>query len=164
MFCFGKLKPTAAVAFIAAHPEATLGSMSKDGMRRVNCPESLIDAFVAAGGSVAPIKTANRADECVPCQKPKLGDAIKDRLVKETGDKTVCGDCHAEIDRLNTMTRDEVLQEAPALADRITGRAKTQAASIIHRTAARVAPSLVSQEIQGWIEGAVVDASELTDR
>lgn len=160
----GKLKPTDAFAFIANHPDATFGSMSKDGMRRINGPESLRDEFAIAGGIVAVIPNTVTLEGCVPCEKAKLGDAIKERLVKETGDTTVCGDCQAEVDRLNTMTQDEVLQEAPALADRITERAKTQAVSIIHRTAARVAPSLVSQEIQGWIEGAVVDASELTDR
>lgn len=156
----GKLTPSAAAEFIASHPEATLGSLSKDGMRRINGPESLRDEFAIAGGIVAVIPNTVTLEGCVPCEKAKLGDAIKERLVKETGDTTVCGDCQAEIDRLNTMTRDDVLQEAPALADRITDRAKTQAASIFHRTAARVAPSLVSHEIQGWIEDTVIDATK----
>ena len=49
----GKLHPDAAVEFVKANPSASFGSMSADGMRRVNGPESLRDAFAEAGGRIA---------------------------------------------------------------------------------------------------------------
>lgn len=156
----GKLQPSVADAFISDHPEATLGSLSADGLRRINGPESLREAFEQAGGSLAVITTTVTPAECVPCEKARLGDAIKERLVQETGDTTVCDDCQQEIDQLNTMTHEEVLNETPALAGRITERAKTQASSVVHRTAARVAPGTVSRKVEGWIEDTVRKSSQ----
>ena len=47
----GKMSPADALAFITVYPEATLGSLSADGMRRVKGPASLMEAFASAGGS-----------------------------------------------------------------------------------------------------------------
>jgi len=155
MQVLGKMQSDAASVFVQSNPSASFGSMSSDGLRRIKGPLSLRQAFIEAGGitkdSVPPVL----GSDCLTCEQKRLGDAIKDRLVEESGDTTVCDECQAEIDRLNTMTADEVLEEAPALADRITERAKTKAKSVIHRTAAKAFPGLVSEEIQGWIEDTV---------
>ena len=148
----GKIKLDLAITFVAEHPEASLGSLSADGMRRVNGPESLRVAFEQVGGRLTLDASVVPPEECVPCGKGRLGDAIKERLIEETSDTTVCDECQDEIDKLNTMTTGEVIQEAPSLAGRITERAKTKAASIIHRTAARVAPGIVSHKVEGWIK------------
>jgi len=154
----GKIEQAAASAFIQSNPSAAFGSMSSDGLRRIKGPLNLRQAFIDAGGitkdSIPPVI----GSDCLTCEQKRLGDAIKDRLVEETRDTTVCDECQAEIDRLNTMTADEVLEEAPALADRITERAKTKAKSVIHRTAATVMPGVVSSRVQGWIEDAVSES------
>lgn len=150
-----KMTENIAAAFVSENKGAKLSSMSSDGMRRVKIPDSLADACVSAGGVSSKASRQVVEHECLTCEQKRLGDAIKDRLVEETNDTTVCDDCQAEIDRLNTMTSEQVIEEAPALADRITERAKTQAKSVIHRTAAKAFPGLVSEEIQGWIEDAV---------
>lgn len=156
----GKMQPVAASAFVQSNPSASFGSMSSDGLRRIKGPLNLRQAFIDAGGitkdSVPPVL----GSDCLTCEQKRLGDAIKDRLVEESGDTTVCDECQAEIDRLNTMTADEVLEEAPALADRITERAKTKAKSVIHRTAATVMPGVVSSRVQGWIEDTVANSDQ----
>lgn len=156
----GKIEQSSASAFVQSNPSASLGSMSSDGLRRIKGPLSLRQAFIDAGGitkdSVPPVL----GSECTTCEQQRLGDAIKDRLIEETRDTTVCDECQAEIDRLNTMTADEVFKEAPALADRITERAKTKAKSVIHRTAATVLPGVVSSKVQGWIEDTVAKSEQ----
>lgn len=156
----GKLQLSKAVAFISEHPEATLGSLSADGLRRVNGPESLRVVFKLAGGTASPASRLLPSEECGTCDKARLGDAIKDRLVQETGDETVCDECQDEIDKLNKMTPEEVIKEAPALAKRITNRAKTKAKKLRHRTAAKIAPGMVSTKIEGWIEDTVKKSTQ----
>lgn len=156
----GKLPPSKAEAFIVNNPEASLGSLSADGLRRVNGPESLRVAFKLAGGNVSPISKVVPSEECGTCNKARLGDAIKDRLVKETGDTTVCDECEDEVDALNKMTPEEVLNEAPALAKRITNRAKTKAKKLRHRTAAKIAPGMVATKVEGWIEDTVKKSTQ----
>ena len=151
----GKIAQESAGSFVVANPLASIGSMSADGTRRVNGPDSLRAAFEQAGGILEGITVTTAATECVPCQKTGLGDAIKQRLVQETGDTKVCDECQAEIDRLNTMSAEEVLEDAESLSQRIAERAKTEATSLIHRTAARVAPGVVARTVQNWIESAV---------
>lgn len=159
----GKMQSDSASVFVQSNPSASFGSMSSDGLRRIKGPLSLRQAFIEAGGitkdSVPPVL----GSDCLTCEQKRLGDAIKDRLVEETRDTTVCDECQAEIDRLNTMTADEVLEEAPALADRITERAKTKAKSVIHRTAAAVLPGIVSSKVQGWIEDTVNNVNNETE-
>lgn len=155
-----KMEENAAAAFVSANKGARLWSRSNDGMRRVKMPDSLADACIAAGGVSSKASSNVVEHECTTCEQQRLGDAIKDRLVEETRDTTVCDECQAEIDRLNTMTADEVLEEAPALADRITERAKTQAKSVIHRAAAAVLPGVVSSKVQGWIEDTVAKSEQ----
>jgi len=155
-----KMTEEAAVEFVATHDGAKLWSKSSDGMRRVKVKPSLSEACISAGGIASGTQKQVTAGECVSCEQSRLGDAIKGRLVAETNDTTVCDECQAEIDRLNTMTADEVLAEAPALADRITERAKTKAKSIIHRTAATVLPGVVSSKVQGWIEDTVATSEQ----
>lgn len=157
-----KMGQDAAAAFVGANKGTKLWSMSSDGMRRVKILDSLADACIAAGGMSSKAIGNVVEHECTTCEQKRLGDAIKDRLVEETRDTTVCDECQAEIDRLNTMTADEVLEEAPALADRITERAKTKAKSVIHRTAAAVLPGVVSSKVQGWIEDVVNNANTET--
>lgn len=156
----GKTTHDRAKAFVSQYDASSLGSMSADGMRRVRGPISLRQAFIDAGGITKDGIPPVHGTECLTCEQKRLGDAIKDRLVEETNDTTVCDECQAEIDRLNTMTAGEVIEEAPALADRITERAKTKAKSVIHRTAAKAFPGLVSEEIQGWIEDAVAKSEQ----
>ena len=155
-----KMEEMAAAEFVAANKGAKLWSMSSDGMRRVKIPDSLTDACIAAGGMSSKASSNVVEHECTTCEQKRLGDAIKDRLVEETNDTTVCDDCQAEIDRLNTMTAEQVIEEAPALADRITERAKTKAKSVIHRTAAAVLPGVVSSKVQGWIEDTVAKSEQ----
>lgn len=155
-----KMEENAAAAFVAANKGAKLWSMSGDGMRRVKIPDTLADACIAYGGVSSKTNRSVVEHDCLTCEQKRLGDAIKDRLVEETRDTTVCDECQAEIDRLNTMTADEVLEEAPALADRITERAKTKAKSVIHRTAAAVLPGIVSSKVQGWIEDVVAKSEQ----
>lgn len=77
----------------------------------------------------------------------RLHEIIKDR----TEHFVPCSACKAEIDRLNTMTAEQVLKEIIPLSERITERASISAHKWYQRAAAKYLPGMVSAEVRNWI-------------
>lgn len=76
----GKAPESQAKGFVADYPEAALGSMSPEGLRRVRTAaegKALTDLRKAfgemAGAFLAPIRPGDRTGQCQPCDAEKAG-------------------------------------------------------------------------------------------
>ena len=80
-----------------------------------------------------------------------IGTKLHTVIKRETGNDVPCSACKAEIDRLNTMTPTEVLQEIIPLSDRIVARSSTSAQKWYQRAAAKYLPGMVAARVRDWI-------------
>lgn len=80
-----------------------------------------------------------------------VGEKLHTIIKRETGNDVPCSACKAEIDRLNTMSAEEVLIECIPLADRIVARSSTNAQKWYQRAASKYLPSMVASKVRSWI-------------
>lgn len=80
-----------------------------------------------------------------------IGSKLHDIIVRETGNSVPCSECKAEIDRLNTLTVEEVLLETIPLSDRIVARSAKNAQKWYQRAASRYLPGMVAAKVREWI-------------
>lgn len=80
-----------------------------------------------------------------------IGTKLHTIIKRETGNGIPCSSCKAEIDRLDTMTPTEVLQEIIPLSDRIVARSSSTAQKWYQRAAAKYLPGMVAARVRDWI-------------
>ena len=90
-----------------------------------------------------------------PEQTPRVNTGIGTKLaeiIKEkTGCDIPCGECRAEVERLNRMNPKEVLEDIDALAQSITTRSQVNAQKWYHKLLVTFLPGVVQYEIRKWI-------------
>lgn len=140
----------------------TIFACSKHG----KCTEGDVGQKLADGSPMAVCKTCPLLGECrVGKERPEktvrhqtavshIGDNLKVIIEAKVG-AIPCGECKAEIRRLNTRTAAEVLAERDALAERIAERAQTKSPKWWQRWGAMLAPGLAKSMVLDWIDEAV---------
>lgn len=84
----------------------------------------------------------------------RIGTILKEIIEKKNGESIPCADCKADMYTLNTMVSKDVLLNKSVLARKITERGAEKATKWYHRFAAKYTPTLVTKEIERWIEEA----------
>lgn len=90
----------------------------------------------------------------------RIGDRVKNTILKKTGVSVPCSDCQSDISQMNKMTPEEVREQLETFVDRIFLRASGKAHRWHQRLAVRFAPEYVKSTIRGWI----VDAIEAAEK
>lgn len=80
-----------------------------------------------------------------------LGDRVAEALERLSGDSISCGACKREVLELNRLDSAELIESAPALAERIATRAAKIAPSWWQRWGATLAPGLAANQIEAVI-------------
>jgi hypothetical protein len=80
-----------------------------------------------------------------------IGTALEKIIIRETKSSVTCGACKAEIERLNSMTADQVMQSVIPIAADIVSRAVSNAQQWYQRLAAKIVPAFVANTVRGWI-------------
>lgn len=84
----------------------------------------------------------------------RIGDFLHDIIKRETGVDVPCSECKKEIERLNSMTHFEVLDDLEKIAGDITERSRSNAQKWYHKLVATFLPELVKYEVKKWIREA----------
>ncbi len=96
MFPIGMLPRELARQFVVEHPLAQLGSMSRDGRRRIFTEASgevLKELQIAFSGvaSAEIVEDARSAEErCTPCQERAIGDRLAEIIKGHRPNETPC--------------------------------------------------------------------------
>ena len=80
-----------------------------------------------------------------------IGTKLAEIIKEKTGCDIPCGECRAEVERLNQMNSEEVLEDIDALAQSITRRSQTNAQKWYHKLLVAFLPEFVEYEIRKWI-------------
>lgn len=164
----GMMPDEEARAFVAAYPLAQLGSMSRDGRRRMfteasgEALDELQTVFAGAANAFIAEYVQSEDQRCTPCQEKAIGDRLAEIIKGQRPNESPCAECLAEIERLNNMTPEQVMAEAKEIAQRIVSRAATNASSPIDRLISQYLPSIPTAVVSGWIMEAVASAQHVT--
>ena len=90
----------------------------------------------------------------------RIGDRVKNTILKKTGVSVPCSDCASDIYLLNKMTPAEARDRIEEFVDRIFNRANSKAHKWHQKLAIKFAPEYVKSTIRGWIVEAIEAAEK----
>lgn len=90
----------------------------------------------------------------IPPLATSYGNALAAIIARESGHHIECGDCKAEVLRLNQMTAHQIHLERDAIASAIVERGKTKALRWWQRWGATLAPEIAKRTVLSWIDEA----------
>lgn len=95
----------------------------------------------------------------------RIGDRVKNTILKKTGVSVPCSDCESDISLLNKLTPAEAREQLETFVERIFSRASGKAHKWHQKLAVKFAPDYVKSTIRGWIMDAIEAAEkEAPDR
>ena len=111
---------------------------------------AVLDNFYSQSPTPSPVSVKEEQKKHAKTST-SIGTKLAEIIRQKTGYDIPCGECKAEVERLNQMTSDEVLKDIDALAQRITERSQANAQRWYHKLVTVLLPELVEYEIRKWI-------------